>query len=268
MRLRLRLTATVALSLAISACVTMGGVEQETAEFHSDDAFRAWFAFYYQEPHPEYVTSGLKFMAKSGYLVERPGTSDMPLIASVFLAKVFTVQTAKLASWSKSWQGLGAAEWYVILTALWLADTPESRGLARLNLEKVDPEHRARLTTMLATPPGAVDPLTAAVVSPRQIPLLWAAFSATGDERYVRRVVTLVRFYGEDPPGKSVIGEAAIVTLVNNALQHKLVAQICAEAAVKDSDPKTRKVMEAMQQAMAKGGGGALQIQPEENPTH
>jgi len=251
MRIRLVL-ASLIVELFLTACVTVSGAQQADKTFANDDEFRNWFAFYYRDPHPEFLTSALQFMSHHGYLDE--GTEDRrdtSIIASVFLAHVFVANPNQLATWTADWGKLGQKEWYVVLVGLWMSDLPEAKELVRANLSHVNEDHRARLTKMLMNNPSEVDPLTAEVIDPRQINLLWAAFSATGDERYVRRVISYVHLYGENAEEQSVIGEAAIMTLANNTLQHESVARLCSDANSNDPDPKTRVLLKAMLNAVA-----------------
>ncbi len=48
----------------------------------------------------------------------------------------------------------------------------------------------------------------------------------------------------------SIIGEAAIMTLANNAMQHKMVAAICIQANSNHPDAKTRVLLSAMLSAV------------------
>jgi hypothetical protein len=240
--------AALALTSVLAGCQTLSGADkpQVDKQFANEDDFRQWFAFYYKEPHPEYITSALKYMRTQHYLEEFPD------IASVFLSRVFATNPDALTDWAASWDNLGQEEWNVICVALWLTNTPTSKDLLAKNLERAAPDRREHLRDMLKSDPGDIDPMTAEVVDPRQINLIWAAFSATGDERYVKRVISYVHFYGEESDERqAAIGEAAIMTLANNTLQHQVVARICAEEHTVNPDPRTRVLLKAMLNALA-----------------
>ncbi|HZP24240.1 MAG TPA: hypothetical protein VFB04_12380, partial [Terriglobales bacterium] len=83
----------------------------------------------------------------------------------------------------------------------------------------------------------------------RLLDALWASFFASGDERYVNRIIgalPLVNARGDT--GKMLIGGAARWSLASNAYQHPKVMQIC-EAQLKElpADQRTdlAKVIES-----------------------
>lgn len=246
--------ATLVLLAAFSAgCTTTSGsglASDEPVSFASDDDFRSWFAFYYKAPHPERLTASLRYMKQNAYL------QDYPDIASVFLAHVMTANPQHLKHWvDTEWQEFGGAEWSVILVSLWMVDTTESKALMVKNLERADETHRERIKGLKDRNPDVIDPLKADIVDPRQVNLVWAAFSATGDERYVRKIIDQVHLYGEvRDETDAAIGEAAIMTLANNAMQHDLVAQLCNRMDNTHPDPKTRILLKAMLNALADVG--------------
>lgn len=234
------------LALSLAGCVTTGGGQQGAA-FTSDDDFRSWFAFYYKAPHPERVTASLRYMKQHAYL------DDYPDIASVFLSRVMIANPGEVDRWvNTEWQDLGGAEWSVVLVSLWMVDTPESKALMDRFMDRADDAHRDRIKGLRTRSPAVIDPLKADVIDPRQVNLVWAAFSATGDERYVRKIIDLVHHYGEvTDEMHAAIGEAAIMTLANNALQHDSVAKLCDRMDNQHPDPKTRILLKAMLNALA-----------------
>ncbi len=254
------------LSLALTGCTTLGGGESNVSEgpeavsFTSDDDFRSWFAFYYKAPHPERITASLHYMKQHAYL------EDYPDIASVFLSHVMAANPDAMKQWvDTDWKDLGGAEWSVILVSLWMVDTAESKALMAQHLERADADHRDRIKGLKDRSPNVIDPLKAAIIDPRQVNLVWAAFSATGDERYVRKIIDQVHLYGElRDETEAAIGEAAIMTLANNAMQHDVVAQLCNRMDNTHPDPKTRILLKAMLNALA----DVTKVQDADRPAH
>ncbi len=242
-------------TFAASACQTGAGgsatesvaTHGDTQAFANDDAFRSWFAFYYRDPQPERLTAALQFMQAHKYL------DEFPDIASVFLAHVLAANPKDMSQWVEhDWQPLVGAQWSVILVSLWMVHTEESDALLHKYLARADEQHKDRIKNLLGHDPADIDPLKAKVVDPRQINLIWAAFSATGDERYIHKVIDYVHFYGENgDQTQGMIGEAAIMTLANNALQHPAVAKVCNDLDNTHPDPKTRLLLQAMLTALA-----------------
>lgn len=234
------------LALTLTGCQTLAGGNSET-QFANDDDFRSWFAFYYKSPRPEMLTASLRFMKQHKYL------DDYPDIASVFLSKVMKDNPKEVNRWVETeWQELGGSEWSVILVSLWMVETDESKELMKRYLDKASADHKERIKGLLDRDPKMIDPLKADIVDPRQVNLVWAAFSATGDERYVQKIIDQVHNYGNPLDETSAaIGEAAIMTLANNALQHDMVAKLCDRMDSNHPDPKTRILLKAMLNALA-----------------
>lgn len=66
----------------------------------------------------------------------------------------------------------------------------------------------------------------------------------------MKHVIDNVRFYevgsGSQPKpsnAQAAVGEAAVLSLANNALQHQIVARLCSEAYASHPDPRTRALM-------------------------
>ncbi|MBM4250760.1 MAG: hypothetical protein FJ146_02190 [Deltaproteobacteria bacterium] len=235
------------MSCLLLACVTTTVAKQDPTPFVTDNEFRSWFAYYYKDPHPERITAALSFMKRHGYLNENSKRyGDIPVIASIFLGQIFAANDQSLSRWSESWQNLGPNEWYVILVSLRMADRPQAMRLLNDNLNKVDRDHQQRLISLRKTDIHTLDPLTAEVVTSRQISLLWSGFNATGDLRYAQRVVDTIHLFGADDPSAQEIGETALMSLATHVIQHEAVSRLCLEQRQKHEDPRTRLLLEAM----------------------
>jgi hypothetical protein len=263
----LRLVTASLIALAPLGCVTTAPIAQD-ANFHftNDDGFREWLAFYYRHPHPEQLSAALTFMQQQRYLREFPD------VAAAFLSQVFAQNTSQLKGWCDQWASMPPETWDVVLVSLWLSGTPDGQALARDNVARATPEVQERMRRTLEAPgkAPALDLLTAQPRHPRQINLLWAAYSATGDTRYVGRVIDQVHLYGDDADAVNAsVGEAAIVSLASNTVQHEEVARLCLERNEHDPDPKTRVLLRAMLTAVARvtHGRPPASKQPDE-PAH
>ena len=226
---------------------TSKSIDQSRQPFQDEGEFREWFANYYLEPHPERLTVALEFMDRNHYL------DEFPDIAAVFLGRVMSSHSESVAAWLADWDQLSGRQWDVVLLALWLADTPESRGELRRHLSRSTPGHRQRLTALLARDPKTADLLAVEPADPRQISQMWAAFSATGDNRYVRRVISYLTWYGAAEGGlRRAIGEVAMLSLAASALQHEQVATLCEEQRAAHDNPQVRAMLKVMLLAVAK----------------
>jgi hypothetical protein len=229
------------------------------AAFSGDDEFRAWFAFYYSDPRPDRLTAAVRYMHDNDYFTRFPD------VASVFLSKVIAANAPRVAGWCAEWATLDASSWEVILVSLWFVDTEQSREQIAQNVGRVAADKRGRFASLVTSRPAGTELWDIDVHEPRQINLLWAAYSATGDERYVKHVIDHVRFYevgsGSQPKPateQAAVGEAAVLSLANNALQHQIVARLCSEAYASHPDPRTRALMRAMLSVLARMVDGVI----------
>lgn len=251
-------------AFCLCGCVTTGPAQDGRAAdgapsaFTSDDDFRNWFAFYYQDPHPERVTAAIHYMTTAGYLERQPE------IASIFLAEVFASEPSRLKDWSNEWARLSPAAWNVVLVALWFSATDDARALVKQNAKKATGPFQKRVQAMIDGKAPTPHILTMAVTDPRQINIIWSAFSATGNVKYVEKVVSYIKLYGnEDDPVAHAIGEAALVTLATNVPLHKVVATICKDQDSSNPDEATRALLHSMFQILAQ-----IAQEGQESPAH
>src|ERR1019366_1352485 len=87
------------------------------------------------------------------------------------------------------------------------------------------------------------------ITSPQFLDALWASFFATGDERYVWRLISALPMVDtKGDVSKMLIGGAAQWSLTSNAIQHGRVMEIC-EAQLNtlpdDQKPALKKVIDS-----------------------
>lgn len=211
------------------------------AEFTSDDEFRSWFAFYYRHPDPDRLPFAIKFMDQNGYLARHPD------IASIFIAKVMEKNPEKITDWFSQLKNENQSTWNVLLISIWLAKTPEYKALISTHMPKADVDQQARLKGLQEKDPHNFDLRIVQIYDPRQINMLWAAYSVTGDRDYVQRIIDAVELYTADTEEiESQIGETAIMTLANNTMQYEEVRQLCQNAEERHPSPRTRLLIRAM----------------------
>ncbi len=183
-------------------------------------------------------------MSKNNYLAEHPE------IASIFLSHIFEDNSTQVKTWLAGLSKLPPRDWDVVLLALWLSNNKITRGQMKANLSNGHVDRQAELK-LLSTKDNNTRLLNTQIDTPSQVNQLWAAFSATGSRIYVEKIISLVHLYEtEEMSIDSIIGEAAIMTLANNAMQHKIVANICIQANSKHPDAKTRALLSAMLSAV------------------
>lgn len=233
----------------ITACSTLSeqGIfsTQNQKRFSTEAEFRNWFAFYYKDPDPKNISAALKFMQQKEYL------QDFPDVAAAFLSRIFEKNPKYLDEWLSEWRPLGPDVWDVVLAALYFANTEESRELFAKNLNRGSISNRNKYHALLSENRNQADLLALEIATPRQVNIMWAAFSASGDARYVKKVIELIRYYGDRNSNLSELADVAMITLTNSAMIHKPVAEICLAENRSTSDPKTRALLKAMFQLIA-----------------
>ena len=247
----LRILALLTALSPLGACVTMqtGGTGGSAAAFTTEEDFRQWFTFYYQTPQPERLRGALDYMDQQGYLVEHAE------VASIFLAGVFSHAPEQVGAWIDDWAAarpLSQNEWDVILVSVWFSKVPGSDTLLDRHMSHADGPFRQRLVEIRRDNLVPPDLTETDVRSPTQINLFWAAFSATGDERLVHKIVSYIHLYGdEDNPDAGAVGEAALMSLANNIGRHAVVADACRAEDRQNPDAKTRSLLDTMFRVLA-----------------
>lgn len=237
--------------LNFSGCQTFdfgqNEIKQTNKAFKDTDEFKHWFVFYYQNPKPEELTSALDFMEKSGLLLE------FPEVASMFVSEVFKTNAKSLPLWIKNWdKSLSERQWTVVIVALWMTDQDNLKKIAIGELHRFNKLKAQKMSVNLTKIPAKIlDPMYSEVRHIGQVNMLWAAFSATGDPKFIHRVVGLISGFASSPKvSQRNIGEAALVSLAQNTLIHPAVEEYVKDAEKSHPDPTTRALIQAMLQAL------------------
>jgi tetratricopeptide (TPR) repeat protein len=71
--------------------------------------------------------------------------------------------------------------------------------------------------------------------------MLWGSFFATGDERYVKHIMSILPWFGQGNAEKTLLAGTAQWSLTCNAYQHKRVLQICEKERI--NQPALKKAL-------------------------
>jgi hypothetical protein len=223
----------------VTSCQTLQ--KAPPSEFASDDEFRSWFAFYYRAPDPARLSMAIKFMDKKGYLEKHPD------IASAFVSKVIERNPRMLPVWLDELSEANAQTWNVFLISIWMSNYSGFEQVLNTHASKVGPEDQARLNSLISRDPVPYDLKQITIFDPRQINMLWAAYSVTGEQAYVVKIINNIEHYQPDTSElESQIGETAIMTLATNSMQYEEVKALCESAEKDHPSQKTRILLEAM----------------------
>ncbi len=191
------------------------------------DLYR-WMLWYYEEPRPELTVPAIRFMGENAMLPFRSTTIP------AFLAAVFRQNRTQIAPWLGQFDGLEASKRKSLLVAAWLSDTDEGRAYLAVSAAR-SPGLEGLIDELLAEKPP--DIVSAAVPDASCLDMLWANYLATGDKRYVQRVIAaLPRSDAAKPDTQTesdfevaLSGGLAAWSLGSNAQQHPAVLKICRE---------------------------------------
>lgn len=214
------------------------------ADVTTDEQLHEWLTYYYLHPRPDLTISAIHLMSKKGWLSK--ADSQSPLAA--FLAQVFANNSDKTKAWLIELQSSTEDQKIMAALALWMAHTSNSVSLLESVATKGSPSYQDYVKKLLGDdrPP---DFLKDTISSAGFLDALWGSFFATGDERYVQRLISALPML--DTKGdvtKMLIGGAAQWSLTSNAIQHPRVMEICEtelNTLPNDQKPALRKIIES-----------------------
>lgn len=219
-------------------------------EIKSDAQLSEWTDYYYLHPRPDLVPSALGYLSKKSLL--KHVESAVPM--TFFLAQVFRANPALVPGWADLLMTRSEDQQHVFASALWLVGTPESRKLLSEISGKGAPGVREHAVALLAE--KQIFDLLATDFDPTTLDCLWASFFATGDERYVKRIITALPLEKVRELSSTLVGASAHWSLAANARQHPRVLEICEGALISTPDDQWDALdqREALTDIIAKAG--------------
>lgn len=205
-----------------------------------------WMTYYYLDPLPDLTPTAM-------HLLEEEDAFDkenaLPPISS-FLSRVFLQNPEKIQQWINQSQITEEHKKEVLPLVLRLTRLPAAIAEAEVLEKSIPPADR--VITHLDLSPDKLD--TFYISSASDLDMLWGCFLATGDRRYVAKIITTVPWSKKltGSINKISIGAAAVWSLISNAQQHKLVLQILKEesAAKPELQYDLNKIIEKAEKAL------------------
>ncbi len=209
-------------SIPLRAQFTLAASNDETASPMTEKELNTWMTYYYLHPSPEEAPLAIQSMHQIGYLKRENAGAP---IASYF-SLIFRSCPAAIEPSFKSFAEFLPEEQKLLLRSLWLAKTGEAKvqlgKLVKTQVAKGNHENEDLLKY------EAPEIETISVDSPDVLDMLWGAFLATGDEKYVIRVISVLPYSAiKGDIARLLVGGAAKWSLESNAIQHKRVLDIC-----------------------------------------
>lgn len=191
---------------------------------HAED----WLTYYYLEKDTSQIVESLRDMAQEGAL--DAGPQEAPVAS--FFSEVFRASPQLAAGWIEAAQ-LDADDRKPLIKALWLAGLEDEA----VKLARLDQWPKADLEKLRKPPP---DRYAFRISDPSHLDMMWAAFMASGDTRYVIRVIDVLDYPvapGEAGTPALLLRGSARWSLASNALQHEMVLRACRDEAARRSGP-------------------------------
>jgi len=208
--------------LIFSLWMTKGKCEE--AIFISDVQFNNWVTYYYLSPKPHQTISALKYFCTSNMYNDKTILSIM----SFFVASLKNNNIAVNEIYSKLDQNGTIREKTFFLDVLWLINTEKSKKLIeKARLEWNDKEIQEKIVQQNASIPYNI--LTAPIISPQVLDMLWATFFATGEKEPICRIISVIHLSNVSNAKDMLVGKAAVWSLISNCKQHSKVLEICEE---------------------------------------
>jgi hypothetical protein len=196
----------------------------------------AWTTYYYLHPQPHLVPQALKETVAKGYFENDDAQAGL----SGFWAEVFRTNPDRIEAWVKPY--LGQPGRHILYSALWVADTPQSKSALKQFADAANPKEAAMIQSLLATSPP--DIASTVIDSPAALDFFWGRFMGSGCEACVIRIIDQIGL--AESKGNTdlmLIGSAAQWSLSANVRQHARVLQIVkAKAATAAGDQ--RKILD------------------------
>lgn len=230
----------------ISNCIGESNptVIASAAEVTTEKQLDEWLMYYYLHPRPDLTVSAIHLMSKKGWLSK--ASSQSPV--SSFLAQVFVSNSDKTKSWLTELRASSDDQKTMAALSVWMAHTSNSVSLLESAGATGSPLYQDYVRRLLMDdhPP---DFLKDTISSAGFLDALWGSFFATGDERYVQRLISALPLLDtKGDVARMLIGGAAQWSLTSNAVQHPKVMEIC-EKELKtlpdDQKPTLEKIIES-----------------------
>jgi hypothetical protein len=194
-----------------------------------------WMAYYYADPRPDEVATALRAIENQG-LFEKDSV-QAPL--SGFFAEIFRTNPDRVAEWIKPYRGVPNR--HIIYSALWMADSVQSKAALESLAKAASPDEAKRLKELISSAPPTAASME--LDSPASLDYLWGSFMASGSDAPVLRLIDqMKRANTRGNISESLIGGAAQWSVSANARQHSKVLQI-ATAKAATADPETKRIL-------------------------
>ncbi|MFC1498491.1 hypothetical protein ACFLS1_08495 [Verrucomicrobiota bacterium] len=182
-----------------------------------------WFTYYYLHPQPGLISVMLQKMESSEMLKDANAQSPVVGFFSVLFQKNEDITLGILQDSLE----LNYRLRHLLWTAFWLADTSSVKKHFKTIQNNCGNMDQIRIETLLSKKPFKIEKKD--IEAPSELDMLWGAFFASGEGKYVERIISVLPWAKEDDIEKLIVGGAANWSLASNSTQHPKVLEICKE---------------------------------------
>ena len=198
-----------------------------------------WMTYYYMHPQPQLLVPAVLYADAHGLI--DPTKGEAPLTA--FLSQVFAQNPKKIFAWCDQLSPAISKKGLPMLwSACWWSNTTEGKEALNKMISELPEKSQDLVRGQLAKAPEPIDQRE--VKNGAVLDELWGAFTATGDDKYVLRVMSTLP-WTYDPAGdynKLAIGGAARWSLTSNAQQHPKVKELVTR--MRQTHPEWKKALD------------------------
>lgn len=205
----------------------------------SPEEFEDLISNYYKSKDINKIVPAINFIIYNDSLFEKNVG-----IGVAFFAQVFKENPDKVEKWIVEdlckLDGVGVKSWDIVITALWLADNKETMNVINILKENdnIEKDYVKYIDEYLVREPG--DLKTMQITTALDLDMLWASFFATGDEVFIKQIISTLD-YNKERDEVDLVSEAAIWSLKSNAEQHEKVLNILNEESVSNNNNQNIK---------------------------
>lgn len=223
--------------------------QPERANVSDDVKPVQWMTYYYLKPQPDLTPKMILAMSRDGVFDRE---NALPPITA-FLSRVFAQNPNDLHAWFVQFDDLPKEHKKTLWQALWYADTKEAKRQLQRIAEKSVPSDQDDLEKLLKSKPPALTEVE--INSGGVLDMQWGAFFATGDERYVIRIMSALAWINENEDTiRKALGGVARWSLASNCFQHGKILRICKEQVSKQPQEVSQILSGIIEEAEARKG--------------
>lgn len=190
--------------------------------FTSGEEVNEWMFTYRRHKDPARVIDAFRYLSEDGSFELGYELATL----ATFFGEVFAQNPDRLREWTDDLLRIDQKYWGVLVQSLWLSNSEEGMVEVRRIAGMLEGERAERTRRLTQEQPPNMKEI--AITSPREIDLLWACHSATGDDVYIQRIASVLPLLEDERNAGSVmLGGAAKWSLTSNAVRYPEVLEAC-----------------------------------------